>query len=134
MKFIGTGLAAFAGAAVNSWSIPLVGVSLTSIGLAGLGAYLSFGYGTPEKNRRKLYTMAFTNAFLAVIGVAILPKWLGWEWASQRLEGPLCAAFAFGARFIVQHVIDLVPEITRKLFRLREYSKVSQDKNDEQAS
>ena len=126
--FIGTGLAALASAGViNDWSVPLFGVPLTVIGMAAAGAYLSYAYGKPESSRKKLYTMAIANTFLATVCVAVLPQWLGWEWTNSKIEAPLAGLFAFGARFAVQPFIDTIPEIIRKLFKLREYSEVNKD-------
>lgn len=128
MKLIGTGLATIAGAGlINDWSVPLFGVPLTVIGMAAAGAYLSYAYGKPEPKRKKLYTMAIANTFLAAVCVAVLPSWLGWEWTNSRIEAPLAGLFAFGARFAVQPFIDTIPEIIRKLFKLKEYNEVNKD-------
>lgn len=122
MKIIGTGLAALTSIGViNDWSVPLFGVPLTVIGMAAAGAYLSFAYGEPVKSRKKLYTLAIANTFLAAVSVAVLPQWLGWEWSSHKLEAPLAGMFAFAARFAVQPLIDTVPELIRKFFKLNEY-------------
>lgn len=121
MKLIGTGLGAFASmGVVNDWSMPLFGVPLTVIGMAAAGAWLSYAYGKPEPNRKKLYTMAVANTFVATVCVAVLPVWLGWEWTNSRIEAPLAGLFAFSARFAIQPAIDLIPALLRKWFKLEE--------------
>lgn len=118
----GTALAIGAAAtAVGNWndiSIPLFGVRVTVIMMAAGGAFASFAYGDPVKPRSKLYTLAAVNTFLAAIVVAVFPPMLGWQWSSPKIEPPLAALVAIGARWIVPAAITMVPELLRKILRL----------------
>lgn len=116
-----TSLATAAAAGFNGWSIPLFGVPLTVIAMAAAGATISFAYGEPVRSRRKLFTAAIANTFLASIVVAVLPKAFGWDWVDPRLEPPFAGLVAVGARWFVPQFISLIPEVLRKLFRLEKY-------------
>lgn len=116
---------------INQWSVPLFGVPLTAIGMAAFGAYLSFAYTKPEKNVKKLIGLWAANTFLAVVCVAILPSWFGWEWANSRLEAPLAGLFAFSARYVAPQFIETIPEFLRKVLRLKEYNTKDTSTNDE---
>lgn len=112
------------GAGINGWSIPLFGVPLTVVAMAAAGATISFAYGEPVKSRKKLFTLALANTFIATIAVAVIPKAFGWDWADARLEPPLAGLVAVGARWFVPQFISLVPEVLKKFFKLEKYDKV----------
>lgn len=124
MTLVGVGGVVLTGVgAWNSISIPMAGVPLTVIGMATLGAYLSTAYGKPEPSKKKVYFLVLANIFLAVVSVAVIPKWLGWEWADPKIEGPLAGFFAFAARFWVPPLIENFPEMIKKFFKLGDYKK-----------
>lgn len=128
MKVIGTGGAVAAGyGVVNDISIPLLGVPLTVIGMAAAGAYLSFAYGKPERNRKKLYGLAVANTFLACVCVAVLPQAFGWEWTVPRLEAPLAGLFAFGARWFIPAFVESIPAWIQRILKLGEYNDRNND-------
>ena len=112
------------GAGINGWSIPLFGVPLTVVAMAAAGATISFAYGEPVRSRRKLFTLAAANTFVAAIAVAVIPQALGWEWVDARLQPPLAGLVAIGARWFVPQFINLVPEMLRKAFKLEKYDRV----------
>ena len=123
MKIVGMGgLAAASAGVLNNVSVPLLGVPLTVIGMAAAGAYLSFAYGKPEKNRKKLYGLAVANTFLACVAVAVLPKALGWEWTVPKIEAPLAGLFAFGARWFIPAFVESIPEWIHRILKLGEYN------------
>lgn len=122
MKLVGLGGAVVSGYGVfNNLSMPFLGVPLTVIGMAAAGAYLSFAYGKPEPNRKKLYGLAIANTFLACVSVAVLPRMLGWDWAVPKIEAPLAGFFAFGSRWFIPAFIESVPEFVRKFLKLGDY-------------
>lgn len=102
----------------NDISLPFFGVHLTVITMAVGGAIVSFAYGEPITSRKKLYTLAAANTFLASICVAVLPAALGWEWVNNGLQPALAAMIAVGARWFVPAIITMIPEFLRKIFRL----------------
>ena len=118
-----TSVAVAATPGINGWSIPMFGVPLTVLAMAAAGATISFAYGEPVKSRRKLFTLAIANTFIAAISVAVVPEAFGWNWVSEKLEPPLAGLVAIASRWIVPNFIDLVPEVLRKLFRLEKYDK-----------
>lgn len=102
----------------NDLSIPLFGVRVTVIMMAAGGSFASFAYGDPVKPRKKLYTLAVVNTFLAAIVVAVFPAMMGWQWSTPKIEPPLAALVAIGARWFVPATIGAIPELVRKIFRL----------------
>lgn len=115
------GIAATTG--INGWSIPLFGVPITVLAMAAGGATIAFAYGEPVKSRKRLFTLAVANTFIAAISVAVVPEAFGWEWVSDKLEPPLAGLVAVASRWVVPSFIELVPEVLRKLFRLEKYDK-----------
>lgn len=110
---------------INGVLVPFFGVPLTVVTMAAGGALVSFAYGEPESSRKRLYTMAAANTFLASIFVAVIPRALGWSWSVPQLEPALAAMVAWGFRWAIPTTIKLVPDILRKVFRLD-----SQDRGD----
>lgn len=103
----------------NQWTLPLLGVPLTVVMVAAFGAFLSNAYHTERLPPKKLYFYAATNTFLASISAAVVPKMMGWDWVTPQLEAPLAGMMAFAAQWWVPTVLDLIPEMLRKLFRLK---------------
>jgi hypothetical protein len=132
MKVLGMGgLATASYGLVNDLSIPLFGVPLTVIGMAAAGAYLSFAYGKPEKDRKKLYLLALANTFLACVCVAVLPSALGWECANHRIEAPLSGLFAFGARWWVPAFIESIPQWIQRILKIGDYKDIQKEEKNE---
>lgn len=102
----------------NDISLPFFGVHLTVITMAAGGAIVSFAYGDPITSRKRLYTLAAANTFIASVSVAVLPAMLGWEWVNNGLQPALAAFIAVGARWVVPSMITMIPEFLRKIFRL----------------
>ena len=110
---------------LNDVSVPLFGVPLTVIAMAVAGTYLSASQGKPEKKGAKMYSKHLGYMFMSVVTVSILPNVLGWEWAVPRLEGPIAGALAFSARYWVPATLELIPEIVKKVLKLKEYKDAS---------
>lgn len=131
MKIVTTGGAVAATYGwLNAVSVPLFGVPLTVIAMAVAGTYLSASQGKPEKKNARFYTRHVGYLFMSVVSVSIIPNLLGWNWATPRLEGPIAGALAFSARYWVPSVIELIPEIIKKIFKLKEYRK-NEDSTEE---
>lgn len=122
-KLLGLGIAGGGGlvASLNQISVPLLGVPLTVVTMAIGGALASFGYGEKVESKKKMYTMAGINAFIATICVTVLPGALDWDWVSPKVEPALAAMIAVGARFVMPQLIEMVPKIIKRIFKLDEY-------------
>ncbi len=100
----------------NNISVPVFGVSLTSLGMALGGAFASFAYGEPEHSRLKLFSLVIANSFIATVAVAIVPVWLKWEWVTPLLQPPLAGGVAFAARWAIPLAVELAPAWLRSKF------------------
>jgi fatty acid desaturase len=116
-------------ATINELSVPLFGVPFTVITMATGGALISFAYGVKVKPRKKMYMLAGANAFVATVLVAVLPAAMGWAWSSPKIEPALAACFAIAARWVIPPLIEMVPEIIRKIFKLPPKVKESEDES-----
>ena len=116
---------------LNNISVPLFAVPLTVIAMAAAGAYLSASQGTPEKKNAKFYLRHLGYLFMSVVSVSVIPNILGWDWVSPRLEGPIAGALAFSARYWVPATLELIPEIVKKVFKLKEYKDASYNDNQD---
>lgn len=121
----------FGGIIFNDVSLPFFGVHLTVITMAAGGAIVSFAYGDPITSRKKLYTLAIANTFIASAAVAVLPAALGWEWVQTGLQPALAALIAAGARWFVPAFITIIPEFLRKVFRLDKKTELPPEKEGE---
>lgn len=114
---------------LNDLSISLFNVPLTVVFMAFAGAMLSFAYnieGDEKISRRKFYGLIVANTIFACAAVAVIPQWLGWVWASPKIEGSLALLFAAIARFIVPLLLKFLPDILKRLTKIGEY-KQNQD-------
>lgn len=118
----------YSAAALNDILMPFFGVPLTVITMAAFGAFASFAYGEPVRPRRKLYLLALANTFLASSAVAVFPEMMGWEWASPKVAPALAALLAGVSRFAIPAIVDAIPRIINKVFRLDK-----EEKKDEAA-
>lgn len=111
-------LGALAALSLNDSTLPFLGVPLNVVTVAALGSIVSFAWGEPVKDRKKLCAYALGSIFIATTGVAVLPAMLGWEWVSDNVQAPLAGLVAVGIRFIFPHLLPLIPELARKILRL----------------
>lgn len=105
-------------ATINSASIPFLGVPLNVVTVAAFGAFVSFAWGEPVKDKKKLYMYALASAFISAAFVAVVPAMMGWEWVTPKLQAPFAVLIAAMMRFAVPAFIDAIPELIRKVFRL----------------
>lgn len=118
MERLIAGLGAISLATINGVSIPFLGVPLNVVTVAAFGAFVSFAWGEPVKEKKKLYMYALSSTFLAAVFVAIFPPMMGWEWVKPALQAPLAGFVAASMRFAIPPAIEAIPEIIRKIFRL----------------
>lgn len=81
-------------ASFNNWVAPFIGVQYTAIVMAFLGALLGTAVGDKAANRIERYKKLLGQTFFAVVLVAVVPSWLGWEWYTPALEGPFAGLVA----------------------------------------
>lgn len=105
-------------ATINDLSVPFLGVPLNVVTVAAFGSIVSFAWGQPIKERKKLYMYALASTFLAATFVAVVPYMMGWEWVKPELQPPFAGLMAAGMRFMVPPFVDAIPEVIRKVFRL----------------
>ena len=111
-------LSALTVSAVNNISVPFVGVPLNVVGVAAFGAIISFAWGEPVKERKKLYMFAVASTFVAATFVAVVPTMMGWDWVTPKLQAPFAGLMAAVMRFAVPPFLEAIPEVIRKVFRL----------------
>ncbi len=110
--------AAASGLVLNTLPVPMFGVPLTVMCMAAFGSFSSFAYGQPEGSRKRLFTLAIVNTFLATIAVVVIPAWFGWTWVTPEIIGPVAAALGFLARFVIPPAIEAIPATIRGIFEL----------------
>ena len=110
-----------AGFMSNEVTVPVVGVSVAVIGMATVGAGLSFGYGKPIKDRRKLFPYVLFNAIFASTAVGLLvhyaraqPEGDSLKWIINA-QAPLAFMVACGARWFLQGLIERSNKIIENL-------------------
>ena len=131
MKIIGMGGAVVAAiGSLGDYIVPGFNAGLATLGMAGLGVYLSTASGPPEKDRKKLYITAAANFFMSVVAVTLVPHLFGWEWAGSRAEAPLAGAFAYLSKYWLPAVIEAIPDLLRKFTKLKEYKDEETPKQD----
>lgn len=104
----------FGGLFAPGAALPFFNVGLSTLGMAAAGSMIGFAYGTPVTSRRKLYGYAIGGTFIGVWVVQILPSWLGWQWYSPTMEGPMAGIVALLSRWLVSSLIEHIPVIWDK--------------------
>lgn len=121
--------------AINSYSISVFNVPLTTVWLAFFGAMASYAYQVDEnkeqKRDKKFWFALIVNTFTAVTAVTVVPAMFGWEWYNTKMENSMAFLFALGARFVIPLVFKSLPELVRKWFRIGEYKSQPKENKDE---
>lgn len=103
---------------INSASVPFLGVPLNVVTVAAFGSFVSFAWGEPVRDKKKMYLYALASTFIAATFVAVVPSMMGWAWTKPGLLAPFAGLLAAVMRFAVPPFIDALPEVIRKVFRL----------------
>lgn len=96
-------------------ALPFFDVRLSTVGMASAGSLIAFAYGTPVRNRVKLFGYAIGGVFIGVWLVQLVPPLLGWAWYSPALEPPLAGVVALLSRWIVPFFIEQLPYFLRRI-------------------
>lgn len=106
---------------LNSIFIPFFGVPITVVTMALAGAGVSFIHGEREPDIRKMFKQLIANTFLSLLLVVIVPKMFSMAWVEPGITPPLAAAIAWGSRWGVPSTIKMMPDIIKRIFKLKEY-------------
>jgi len=112
---------------INDWTVEFLPVQVTTIFMAIAGAFLAFSYtdeSAAKIPRKKMYTLAITNAIFTIAAVSFFPQMFGWDWFSTKVEGTVALMMAGAARFVVPLFLKKLPELWDKWFGLGDYKKV----------
>jgi hypothetical protein len=116
---------------LNEISAALFSTPITTVFMAAVGSSLTYAYdldGAAPMSRKRMYFLAVANTAFATAAVVVLPKWLGWEWASNAMQGSLALLFAASARIVIPTIFGLAKEIVKKWFRLEQYNTAAASK------
>lgn len=106
---------------LNSIFIPFFGVPITVVTMALAGAGVSFIHGEREPDIKKMFKQIVANTFLSLLLVVIVPKMFSMAWVEPGITPPLAAAVAWGSRWGVPATIKMMPDIIKRIFKLKEY-------------
>lgn len=96
--------------------LPIIGVSLPTLGMAVAGSLIAFAYGTPVEGRARLFGYAVGGVFIGVWCAQLLPHVMGWRWYAPEFQAPVAGVAALLSRWIVPLVIEQVPALFRRIF------------------
>lgn len=96
--------------------LPIIGVSLPTLGMAVAGSLIAFAYGTPVEGRARLFGYAVGGVFIGVWCAQLLPQVMGWRWYAPEYQAPVAGVAALLSRWIVPLVIEQVPALFRRIF------------------
>lgn len=97
---------------VAGYVVPMWGTSLSSFGLAALGAIMSYAWDKPERDRRVLIFKTLSITLFSVALVVVLPGLAGWT-LEPRAEPPLAFILALFGRHIIMGIRHAAPAIGR---------------------
>ena len=97
----------------NDLTTPVLGVGLTAGGGAALGTFAAIGYDEALRPRGRLVTLAVSTVILASMLVGVVPRWLGWEWASGGAEAALSGLAALVCYYLLPPAIKRAGELVR---------------------
>lgn len=94
--------------------VPMWGTSVSSFGLAAIGAVMSYAWDKPEADRRVLLFKTLSVTLFSVAAVVALPDLAGWE-LMPRTEPPLAFIIALFGRHIIPAIRQAAPAIGRAI-------------------
>lgn len=106
---------------LNTILIPFFGVPMTVVTMAAAGAGVSFIHGDKEPDIRKMFKQIAANTFLSLLLVVIIPKMFSMTWVEPGITPPIAALVAWGSRWAIPNTIKLMPDIVKRVFKLKEY-------------
>jgi hypothetical protein len=95
--------------------VPIIGVSLPTLGMAVAGSLIAFAYGTPVQGRVRLLGYAVGGIFVGVWCAQLFPHLFGWRWYAPELQAPVAGIAALLSRWLVPLVIEQVPAMWNRI-------------------
>ena len=106
---------------VSTANIPFFNVPMAVLTMAAAGAGVSFIHGEREPDVKKMFRQILANAFLSVLLVVVVPKMFSLAWVEPGITPALTALVAWSARWALPATIKLMPDIIKRIFKLKEY-------------
>lgn len=110
-------LAAAIGAAtlpLNDVTVAFIGVPLTAITMAALGAAMSYAFDAGERNRKRLFAITVASTLFGAACVTVVPEIFNWE-LSKVTQGPLAFIFALFARWMIPALRGALPAMAQAI-------------------
>lgn len=101
----------------NDFTMPYLGVGVSTVAGAALGTYAAIGYDDVVRPRGKLFVLASSTVILAAAVAGVLPAWAGWKWFNGGVEGGAAALCALVIYYALPEAIPTVRRLIRD-FRL----------------
>lgn len=99
-------------------ALPFFGVGAVTLGMSVAGSMIAFAYGSPVKNRFKLFGYAVGGTFIGVWGAQLIPLYYHWDWYSLVFEPPLAGFVALISRWVVPFFVEQMPAFLRRVFNM----------------
>ncbi len=124
---------------LNDVTIAFIGVPLTAISMAALGAAMSYAFDAGEKNRRRLFAITAASTVFGAACVTVVPEVFSWE-MTKVAQGPLAFIFALFARWIIPALRGALPAMAQAIASIFNrgstytppYDQPPHNKNDDQ--
>ena len=100
---------------INAWSVPLFGVPLTAITMAGFGAMCSFAWQHGETTRGRLFVIAAASTFVGACSVSVIPELIFGVVVPQNMQPPLAFLCGLVAPWIVPAAKGAIPAFFKGL-------------------
>lgn len=97
----------------NDLTTPVLGVGLTTVGGAVLGTFAAIGYDEQPRPRARMLILAMSTVILGSMLVGVVPRWIGWEWASGGVEGALAGLASLVCYYLLPPAIKRAGELVR---------------------
>lgn len=101
----------------NSLSVPLIGVPLSALAMAGVGAAFSFAWSPGHSSRGKLFFVAAASTVVGAACVSVIPHLLHLDWPVE-LQPPLAFLFGLLAPWVVPAMRGAIPALFKGLANL----------------
>lgn len=96
-------------------NLPLVGVTLGTLGMAVAGSLIAFAYGTPVEGRVRLFGYAVGGIFIGIWCAQLLPHVMSWKWYEPAMQPPVAGISALLSRWVVPLVVEQGPALYRRI-------------------
>lgn len=99
----------------NDLTTPVLGVGVTTVVGATLGAAAALGYDDEKPPRGRMFARTLATVIIASLLVGAIPRWLGWTWSSGPAEAALCGLASVFVYFLLPQAIQRGREMIRDM-------------------